>query len=165
VDITDLILEDHHRQRQAFARLDGVDPSDSIALGLLWGELAAFLETHAAAEEAIFYPELLRRADPDGEDTIDAIGDHNDIRDAIADSAKYDVGSSNWWDAVDRCRSANTEHMGEEEDDGLADFRRNAPLNQRHALGILFEVAKSQPAAKNLDMSDKVPQEYVEDNR
>jgi hypothetical protein len=55
--------------------------------------------------------------------------------------------------------------MGEEEDDGLADFRRNAPLNQRHALGILFEVAKSQPAAKNLDMSDKVPQEYVEDNR
>jgi hypothetical protein len=165
VDITDLILDDHHRQRQAFARLDGVDPSDSIALGLLWGELAAFLETHAAAEEAVFYPELLRRADPDGEDTIDAIGDHNDIRDAIADSAKYGVGSSNWWDAVDRCRSANTEHMGEEEDDGLADFRRNAPLNQRHALGILFEVAKSQPAAKNLDMSDKVPQEYVEDNR
>jgi hypothetical protein len=165
VDITDLILEDHHRQRQAFARLDGVDQSDAIALKLLWGELAKFLETHAAAEEAVFYPELLRRADPDGEDTIDAIGDHNDIRNAIADSAQHEVGSSEWWEAVDRCRSANTEHMGEEEDDGLADFRRNAPLDQRHALGILFELAKSAPAADNLDMSDKDPDEYVKQNR
>jgi hypothetical protein len=165
VDITDLILEDHHRQRQAFARLDGVDPSDTIALEHLWGELAAFLETHAAAEEAVFYPELLRRADPEGEDTIDAIGDHNDIREAIADSAKQEVGSSEWWEAVDRCRSANTEHMGEEEDDGLADFRRNAPIQQRHALGILFEVAKTRPAAEHLDMSDKDPQEFVKENR
>ena len=55
--------------------------------------------------------------------------------------------------------------MGEEEDDGLADFRRNAPLDQRHALGILFEVAKSRPLAENLDMTDKDPQEFVKENR
>jgi hypothetical protein len=165
VDITDLILEDHHRQRQAFARLDGVDPSDTIGLGLLWGELARFLETHAAAEEAVFYPELLRRADPDGEETEDAIGDHNDIREAIAESAKHEVGTAQWWTAVDRARSANTEHMGEEEDEGLADFRRHAPLDQRHALGTLFEMAKTAPAVPNLDTSDKDPGGYVRQHR
>ncbi len=165
MDITDLILEDHHRQRQAFARLDGMDPTDGIGLNLVWGDLAQFLERHAAAEEAVFYPELLRRADPDGEDTADAIGDHNDIRNAITDAAKEQVGSDAWWAAVDRCRRANTEHMGEEEDDGLADFRRHAPLGQRHALGILFEMAKTDPAAPNLDTSDKDPQEFIEENR
>ena len=159
-----MILEDHHRQRQAFARLDGVDPSDTIALNLLWGDLAKFLETHAAAEEAVFYPELLRRADEDGEETKDAIGDHNDIRDAIAESAKHEVGTKEWWKAVGKARSANTEHMGEEEDEGLADFRKHAPLPQRHALGILFEVAKTDPASPLLDKSDKDPDEYVEEN-
>lgn len=165
MDITDLILEDHHRQRQAFARLDGIDLTDAIGLGLIWGDLALFLERHAAAEEAVFYPELLRRADPDGEDTADAIGDHNDIRNAIADASRHEVGSDEWWEAVNRCRSANTQHMGEEEDDGLADFRRNAPLEQRHALGILFEMAKTDPAAPNLDTDDKDPQEFIAENR
>ena len=160
-----MILEDHHRQRQAFARLDNVDPSDFIALGLLWGELAHFLESHAAAEEAVFYPELLRRADEDGEETKDAIGDHNDIRDAVKDSAKHEVGTEEWWEAVGRARSANTEHMGEEEDEGLADFRKHAPLDQRHSLGILFEVAKTRPIEAHLDLSDKDPEEYIEENR
>jgi hypothetical protein len=38
---------------------------------------------HAYLEEKIFYPQLLQRGadDPEGE-TLDAIGDHNDIRDA-----------------------------------------------------------------------------------
>jgi hypothetical protein len=165
VDITDLILEDHHRQRQAFARLDGVDRADVLALGLLWGELAAFLESHAAAEEAVFYPELLRRADEDGEQTRDALGDHNDIRDAIATAAKHPVGTPDWWAAVGQARSANTEHMGEEEDEGLADFRRHSPFTQRHALGILFEVAKSRAVESHLDIDDKDPDDFIAENR
>jgi hypothetical protein len=165
VDITDLILEDHHRQRQAFARLDGVDSSDVIALGLLWGDLAAFLESHAAAEEAVFYPELLRRADEDGEQTRDALGDHNDIRDAISASAKHQVGTPEWWEAVGKARSANTEHMGEEEDEGLADFRRHSPLSQRHALGILFEAAKTRPVESELDTKDKNPDDFIAEYR
>ena len=161
MDITDLILEDHHRQRQAFARLDGVDPVRHHRSRPASGASSPqFLETHAAAEEAVFYPQLLRRADPDGEQTKDAIGDHNDIRNAVAESARHDVGTPKWWEAVGNARSANTEHMGEEEDEGLADFRKSATLEQRHALGILFEMAKSDPAAPNLDMTDKDPTEY-----
>jgi hypothetical protein len=162
VDITELILDDHHRQRQAFARLDDVDRSDTEQLGLIWGELAHFLEVHAAAEEAVFYPELLKHADPDGEETKDAIGDHNDIRDAVAESAKHAVGSPEWWAAVGDARSANTEHMGEEEDEVLPDFRHHASLELRAALAARFEAAKTAPAAPALDVEDKDPEVFVE---
>ncbi len=164
MDITELILDDHHRQRQAFARLDDIDTGDTERLALVWEQLASFLEVHAAAEEAVFYPELLKRADPDGEETKDAIGDHNDIRDAIAEAAGEQVGSSAWWDAVGKARSANTDHMGEEEDEGLPDFRRHASLELRDELGLRFEAAKNPKVAETLDQDDKDPDTYVEEN-
>jgi hypothetical protein len=45
------------------------------------------LDVHAYIEEKIFYPQLLQRGadDPEGE-TLDAIGDHNDIRDGVGDA-------------------------------------------------------------------------------
>ncbi len=164
MDITELILDDHHRQRQAFARLDDIDTGDTERLALVWEQLASFLEVHAAAEEAVFYPELLKRADPDGEETKDAIGDHNDIRGAIAEAAGEQVGSSAWWDAVGKARSANTDHMGEEEDEGLPDFRRHASLELRDELGLRFEAAKNPKVAETLDQDDKDPDTYVEEN-
>ena len=60
MDITQLILDDHHEQRRLFAILEQVDPADNDSLRAVWDRLAAFLELHAAAEEAIFYPALLR---------------------------------------------------------------------------------------------------------
>lgn len=164
MDITELILDDHHRQRQAFARIDDIDRSDTERLQLVWEQLATFLEVHAAAEEAVFYPELLKVADPDAEQTLDAIGDHNDIRDAVAEAARADLGSDAWWQAVDKVRAANTRHMGEEEDEGLAGFRQHASLELRDELGLLFEAAKTPQVAPSLDLGDKDPEGYVEAN-
>jgi Hemerythrin HHE cation binding domain len=164
MDITELILDDHHRQRQAFAHLDDIDRADTERLGLVWEQLADFLEVHAAAEEAVFYPELLKQADPDGAETKDAIGDHNDIRDGVAEASRQVVGSDAWWEAVGRARRANTEHMGEEEDEGLADFRRHASLELRDELGLRFEAAKNPKVADTLDQSDKDPDAYITTN-
>jgi hypothetical protein len=164
MDITELILTDHHRQRQAFAILDDIDPADTKRLGDVWASLADFLEVHAAAEEAVFYPELLKLADADGAETRDAIGDHNDIRDAVAEAGRHRVGTKVWWTAVGNARKANTEHMGEEEDEGLADFRKHASLQIRHDLAIAFEAAKTPAESGGLDQSDKDPDTYIEEN-
>ena len=130
VDITQLILDDHHEQRRLFAILEQIDRSDTEALAAVWGRLAAFVEVHAAAEEAIFYPELLevgiaarRKAGVEGE-TLDAIHDHNEIRDAVAEAANHPVGTEGWYDAVAGANVANGDHMAEEEREGLTDFRR-----------------------------------------
>ncbi len=160
MDITDLVLEDHHRQRRMFAILDGIDRSDTSSLSAVWNELAEFLEVHAAAEEKVLYPVVLDVSDPDASETKDAIGDHNDIRDAVGRASQCAVGSDEWWEAVGAARAANTEHMGEEEDEVLPHFRANADVATRDELGRAFEVAKTQ----QLDVSDKDPDEYVEEH-
>jgi hypothetical protein len=166
VDITQLILDDHHEQRRLFAILEQVDRSDTDTLGAVWGRLAAFLELHAAAEEEIFYPALLRvgiaarRGGTAEDETLDAIGDHNDIRDAVVSAGGYPVGSDEWYAAVAAANLANSDHMGEEEREGLTDFRRLASLQLRHDLAVAFVAFEAKHYA-GVPPVDKDPQAYV----
>ncbi len=144
MDITQLILDDHHEQRRLFAILDEIPDTDTAALGGVWHRLATFLETHAKAEETWFYPQLLKvgrakgKAEEAAAETVDAIGDHNDIRDAIAGVATAKVGSAAWRKAVLAANKANGSHMAEEEREGLTLFRQKASLAERHDLAVSF---------------------------
>ncbi|MGH3693513.1 MAG: hemerythrin domain-containing protein [Pseudonocardiaceae bacterium] len=159
-DITQLILDDHDTFRREFAALDDAEGTEQLRA--VWEPLAALLDLHAVAEEEVFYPQLLRRGDDAEDETVDAIGDHNDIRDGVHEADRHPVGSSQWWESVRRARMANSEHMAEEEDEALADFRRNTPLNVREDLGRQFLEFKTNHAdAQNLDTSDKDPEGYV----
>ncbi len=54
-----------------------------------------------------------------------------------------------WWAAVGETRQANDDHMGEEEREGLSDFRRHAPLGLREALGRQYrEYMAEHPTTK-----------------
>jgi Hemerythrin HHE cation binding domain len=167
-DITALILADHEWFREQFARLDELQaqhPANRGALTRVWRPLADKLDVHAYIEEKIFYPQLLKRGadDPEGE-TLDAIGDHNDIRDAVRDANDAPVGSDQWWQAVGRARVANDDHMGEEEREGLSDFRRHAPVGLREALGRQYgEFMAAHPTTEGLPIVDRDPQAYVEE--
>jgi hypothetical protein len=167
-DITMLILNDHAWFREQFARLDYLQARESAgrdALERMWRPLADKLDVHAYIEEKIFYPQLLQRGvdDPEGE-TLDAIGDHNDIRGGVRDANAAAVGSDEWWAAVGRARQANDEHMGEEEREGLSDFRRHAPIGLREALGAQYgEFMAAHPTTKGLVIADRDPQAYVDD--
>lgn len=166
MDITQLILDDHHEQRRLFAILEQIDRSDTGTLQAVWARLAAFLEVHAAAEEEIFYPELLRVGVATGAigsaeaETIDAIHDHNDIRDAIALVGEHVVGSSEWFDAVAGANLANGDHIAEEEREGLTDFRRHAGLQLRHELAVAFAGFEARHIA-GVPPVDKDPEAYV----
>ena len=164
-DITQLILDDHERFRRAFARLDDLQAAEVPSADLLrvWAPLAGRLDAHAIAEEEIFYPELLRKGADAREETLDAIGDHNDIRDSVHEAAERPVGSAGWWEAVGRARAANDEHMAEEEREGLADFRLHATMGLREALGRRFRAFMAEHGdARDLDTSDKDPERYVD---
>jgi hemerythrin HHE cation binding domain-containing protein len=166
VDITQLILDDHHEQRRLFAILEQIDRSDTATLSAVWARLSAFLELHAAAEEEIFYPELLQVGSDAGtvereeEETLDAIHDHNDIRDAIAAVPGHDVGSSGWYAAVAAVNLANGDHMAEEEREGLTDFRRLAGLGLRHDLAVAFAAFEATHFA-GVTPVDRDPVRYV----
>jgi hypothetical protein len=169
MDITQLILDDHHEQRRLFAILEEIDSGDTRELTAVWRRLAAFLETHAEAEEEIFYPALLhlgkgidQQHRPD-EETEDAIKDHNEIRDAIAKANGLPVGSSRWYQAVAEVNKANGDHMAEEEREGLTDFRRHASLEVRHELGVAFAAFETSNVA-GVEAVDKDPHGFVEEN-
>ena len=166
-DITALIMDDHEWFRRQFARLDdAVDPEE---LAAVWEPLATRLETHAEAEESIFYPALLQRggsadADP-REETEDAIGDHNTIRDAIAEAARHPTGGPEWYTAVGRARTENSEHLAEEEDGGLPDFRKHASRELRDRLGELWlQFYAAHPDGAGISGRDVDPDEYLREN-
>ncbi len=166
-DITTLILDDHNWFRRQFAALDELQAaptSDPRELSALWEPLAARLDVHAIAEEKIFYPQLLAHGENPEDETLDAIGDHNQIRDGVAAAERNPVGSKGWWDGVWAARRANDEHMGEEENEGLANFRLNATTGLRDSLGQQFsEFLDAHPTTAGLDNSDKDPEGYVEE--
>jgi hypothetical protein len=143
MDITQLIADDHAEQRRLFALIDELASADRDALSAVWTRLRILLDTHALAEERFFYPELLklgRGADNESpaEETRDAIKDHNEIRDTAAKIDREDLGSPDWFQAVAACNKANSDHMAEEERQGLTDFRRHVDLGLRQRLGAQF---------------------------
>ncbi|HEU4669196.1 MAG TPA: hemerythrin domain-containing protein [Dyella sp.] len=166
MDITRLILDDHAEQRRRFALLEQIDPSNTDALSAVWQRLSVLLEVHALAEEKFFYPALLTLGKGAGEkpdaaaETDDAIGDHNDIRDAVAAVGKHRVGSSQWYDAVAAANRANSDHMGEEEREALTDFRRHATLELRQSLAVDFLTFEARHYA-GVESTNKEPEQYI----
>lgn len=170
MDITDLILEDHHEQRRLFLQIDDLAKGDKAALGAVWSRLRGLLDRHAEAEERFFYPELLKigrgAADSDSADdeTRDAIKDHNEIRDNAAKVDTFEVGSSDWFKAVAATNKANGDHMAEEERQGLSDFRRHAKLDLRDRLAAEFSRFSAQHLT-GVKPVDKDVDAYVKENR
>ena len=169
MDITQLILDDHAEQRRLFAILEQIDATDVDALTKVWGRLSAFLDVHAEAEERFFYPELLKRGEGanDAEDgtvegeTEDAIEDHNKLRNAVAAANRLPVGSGAWIEAVGKANVVNSKHMGEEERQGLTDFRRRAPIAVRHELGVQFAAFEADHLL-GIKPVNKDPEVYIE---
>ena len=169
MDITQLILDDHAEQRRLFSIIEQIDPKDTEALSAVWLRLSAFLDVHAEAEERFFYPELLKLGEGanDAEDgtvegeTEDAIEDHNKLRDAVKAVAQHKVGSKAWFEAVGEANVVNSKHMGEEERQGLTDFRLNADLKTRHELGVRFAAFTARHIT-GVKPVNKDPEAYIE---
>ena len=166
MDICDLILDDHREIRRLFSLLEQIDRHDTEALGAVWRRLRALLDTHAEAEERHLYPRLMEvgeganDAENAADETRDAIEDHNDIRDAANAVEAHEVGTDAWLEAVDHANLVNSKHMAEEERQGLTDFRRNAPLEERHSLGTRF-IAFDAAHVEGVEPVNKDPERYI----
>lgn len=166
-EITVLILEDHEAFRRSFIELWDLRPTGDVdALIAAWEDLADRLEVHATAEEQVFYPVLLKRGSDEAiDETLDAVGDHNEIRDAIRVAAGVEAGGPAWWEAVLTCRKANDEHLAEEERDVIPDFREHIGRELGNALGEQWLEFKVRHAgARGVSQDDVDPQGYVEEN-
>lgn len=162
-DITALILSEHEAFRRSFTEIESV--TDPAELGQRWRELADQLEVHAAGEEKIFYPELLRDVDDSEGDTEHAVKDHNEIRETTAAVDEHEVGSDAWWEAFRACREATVDHLGEEETDVLPPFQQQVSAEQRDELGMRWlKFQEDHEDAKGLSGDTVDPEAYVEEH-
>jgi hypothetical protein len=165
-DIIELIEQDHQWFRRQFFYLD--DAKTDAELTAIWEPLAARLDTHADAEEHVFYPALLKKGhagDPEDE-TEDAIKDHNKIRDAVAEARKHRVGTKVWFAAVNDARKENGEHLDEEEREAMPDFIKSTTLQLRHELAMKWlQFYQDHRDERGVDETDKDPAAYIAENK
>jgi hypothetical protein len=164
-DIVDLLYADHDWLRRQFFYLDY---ATSVAeMTAVWSVLATRLDTHADAEETVFYPALLKKGtggDPEDE-TDDAIHDHNEIRDAVAEAGTHQVGSTGWFEAVGKARTENGKHLDEEEREAIPDFIKSTTPEQRHGLAMQWlQFYAEHQAGAGVNTKDKDAQDYIEAN-
>jgi hypothetical protein len=164
-DIVELVYEDHDWFRRRFFYLDDAKSIDELRA--IWEPLATRLDMHAEIEESVFYPALLKKGkagDP-GDETEDAIHDHNKIRDAVREARRHEVGTPGWFEAVGVARSENGEHLDEEEREAIPDFIKSASLDLRHELAMTWlRLYADHPAGKGIDSSDRDVEKYIENN-
>lgn len=162
-DITVLIRSEHDAFRRAFTEIEAL--TDPAELTTRWRELADQLEVHAAGEEEVFYPALLRKVDDSEGDTEHAVKDHNEIREATRKVDDHEVGTDPWWAAFREAREATVDHLGEEETDVLPPFQQEIPEQKRSELGMAWmKFLEDHENARGLSGEEKDPQEYVEEH-
>ncbi len=164
LDISGLVLAEHDRFRRQFSELMA-SRNDSAQAEKLWKELDAELEVHASAEEELLYPRLLAVGDDDRSETDDAIRDHNDIRDAAREADQHEAGSEKWWDALQSCQDATSDHLDEEERDVLPELRERLSDDERGELGeqwLAFHERHDE--ARGLSGQGKDPQRYIREH-
>ena len=162
-DIATLILTEHDAFRRAFSQIEQLtDPGE---LGDRWRSLADQLEVHAAGEETVFYPELLRDVDDSQGETRHAVKDHNEIREATQAVDAHEVGTDAWWEAFRAAREATVDHLAEEENDILPPFQAQVSAEQRDELGLRWLKFHEEHAdARGLSGETVDPAAYVEEH-
>ncbi len=159
-DIVTLILSEHDAFRRSFVALE--DMTDAAEQKAAWTEISKRLEVHAAAEEQVFYPQLLTEVDDSEGDTKHAIKDHNEIRDACRAVDEHEVGTDEWTAAVHNAREVTVEHLEEEEHDVLPPFKDSVDEEPRSELGIRWlAFLEEHENAKGLSGDNEDPEAYV----
>ena len=162
-DIATLILTEHDAFRRAFSQIEQL--TDPAELGDRWRALADQLEVHAAGEETVFYPELLRDVDDSQGETRHAVKDHNEIREATQAVDAHEVGTDAWWEAFRAAREATVDHLAEEENDILPPFQAQVSAEQRDELGLRWlQFHEEHADARGLSGETVDPAAYVEEH-
>ena len=162
-DITTLILSEHEAFRRAFTQIEQLTDPDELADR--WRSLADQLEVHAAGEETVFYPELLRDVDDSEGETEHAVKDHNEIREATQAVDAHAAGTEPWWEAFRAAREATVDHLAEEENDILPPFQAQVSAEHRDELGMRWlKFLEEHVGARGLSGQTVDADEYVQEH-
>jgi hemerythrin-like domain-containing protein len=113
VNIYERLVDDHDRQKGLLAGIVDTE-GDSSERRRLFDLLKVELAAHAAAEEQVFYAELM--SEPDGQDKArHSVAEHQTASEQIKDLEEMDMSSSAWLPAAKKLQREIVHHVDEEE--------------------------------------------------
>jgi hemerythrin HHE cation binding domain-containing protein len=129
-EIGELIVTEHARILRLFRALDdlarrGDSAVARLGLSQVWARLASLLEVHTRAEEEICFPLAFRSGACTLAFMEAATADHDDIREAVAETRLLEVGSAQWRQLIGTTHAACTQHFASEEQGPLMQLCRS----------------------------------------
>ncbi len=115
MNIFDEIIEDHEKQRKQMETLVKTE-GDSQERNRVFDDFTKELKAHAAAEEQVFYANLME--DPDGTDKArHSVAEHQVALDLIDELNDASMSSAGWLQKFKQLKHDNEHHMEEEENE------------------------------------------------
>ena len=144
-DIIGLVLHDHHVVAELFDKLQAATAADDQSA--LFAQVKDALERHASAEEKVLYPRVRKEVPDRREESKDAIEKHDQIRGSLKEVEDHQAGTELFALAVAQLVATTKHHIGVEESELLADFRKNSHAGEREELGRQFAEVKTRAPA------------------
>ncbi len=146
MDAFELLENDHDKVSGIFEQLESSAGQEPAAREKLFAQLKNELTVHAHIEETIFYP-ALRQADETREITLEAIEEHQQVKDMLAELEAMPVDDGEWSDLLTELKDAVEHHVDEEEGEMFLKARTVLSQEQITELGQRMATQKQQRMA------------------
>ena len=151
-DAIDLLDADHKAVKKMFIDYDALcdDEAEAGEKGALAEQICAALTVHTQIEEEIFYPQV-RDALADGALIDEALGEHAEAKEAIAELQGMKPGSAKYDTSVKKLAKMIDHHVLEEREQIFLQARQAAVDLRGMAVPLLErkkQLTKSKPRSK-----------------
>lgn len=146
VNAFELLKTDHEKVSGIFERIEATDDADNGSRQALFAQVKSELEVHTHIEETIFYPALKQAAET-REIVVEAISEHQEVKDLLAEITGLSTDSDEWSDKIADLKEAVEHHVEEEEGEMFDKARDVLSRQQIDELGERMAAEKKQKAA------------------
>jgi hemerythrin superfamily protein len=147
MDIFRLIMADHEKLSELFEQLHA-QRGTSGHRAQIFAQLKEALESHAIAEEQVFYP-ALQALDVTQELAFEAMEDHRLVKELLAEMASASIGSPEWDEQLEILEENVEEHIAEEESDIFDAARQLFTPKQASELAERWQLARQGQLARS----------------
>ncbi len=146
MNVFDLLKQDHQKVSNIFEQLESSDGIASSQRQTLFTQLKQELDIHAHVEETILYP-VLKQVSETREITVEAYGEHQEVKDLLAELEAMPIDDEEWNDTLLELKSNVEHHVDEEENEMFERARTVLSPGQIDDIGNRIEEAKRQQKA------------------
>ena len=140
MNVIQLLEKDHAEVDELFRRVNLSEKPESI--DELTKQIVHDLSVHAAVEEQFVYPLIRAKVEGGNEMADEAIDEHQEAKQLLADLEKLDAGSAEHSATMEKLMDAIRHHVEEEENDVLPKLRDSVDGSTLDKMGTLVEQAK-----------------------